>query len=579
MKFLVLAVVLLTAISTRAADPLASLIRVLSDSADPQVQLDVLRGLRDAARGRQQLPMPEGWPAVEERLVRSEHPEVRSLSRILGLTFGSETAQLALRSLLEDRQADLGQRREALAALIHVRDETLPATLRALLNDPATRGDALRALAVFDDPATGHAILAHYRSLPTPERRDALNTLATRPTWARPLLAAVADGIVPVKDLTADVIRQLRSLDDSEVKVALTRVYGSFRDVEPDKQAEIERYKRIYRAGGSTPGDAIRGRTVYARICQQCHTLFDVGARVGPDLTGSNRGDLDYLLQNMIDPNAVIPNEYFASTFDLHDGRVITGLVQEQDDRTLTIATANETIVVPRAEIADVAQSQLSMMPEGLLAPLSDQEFRDLVYYLGRPGQAPMLATADTLSFFFNGRDLSFWQGDTDVWQADDGEIVGRTNAEERAFLRSDMILGDFRLLLKVKLSPDSADSGVYFRAEPTSEGTARGYEFDIGAGQWGQLTTPSRQNTSEKKASLLPVHSGEWNLCEIVAVGSRIRTALNGKPAFEMDDPAGARQGIVAFELRGGSSAEVRFRDLQLELDPVSELVTVKDH
>lgn len=237
-----------------------------------------------------------------------------------------------------------------------------------MLDDPPLRGAAVRALAAFDDPATGDALLRAYPQLAGGERRDALNTLASRPAYARALLAAMESGAISNKDLNAEVIRQLRSLKDEAVNAGLTRVYGAFREVSADKQSEINRYKRLYGAGGSTPGNAIPGRAVFARVCQQCHTLFDVGGKVGPDLTGSNRGDLDYILQNIVDPNAeLIPNEYRASTVELKDGRVLTGIVRQPDDRSLVVATATETVTVPRGDVAEVQQSQLSMMPEGLL--------------------------------------------------------------------------------------------------------------------------------------------------------------------------------------------------------------------
>src|SRR5260370_8789571 len=94
-----------------------------------------------------------------------------------------------------------------------------------------------------------------------------------------------------------------------------------------DKQKEIEKYKQIYDAGGSQPGDASRGRAVFARACQQCHTLFDTGGKDGPELTGSNRGDLDYILQNMVDPNALIPNDYRAWNLETTDPRPISGIL------------------------------------------------------------------------------------------------------------------------------------------------------------------------------------------------------------------------------------------------------------
>ncbi len=69
------------------------------------------------------------------------------------------------------------------------------------------------------------------------------------------------------------------------------------------------------------------------------------------------------------------------------DERLLTGIVQRQDDKSLTLITVSETIVLPKIEIRSQQLSELSMMPEGLLTALTDTEVRDLVYYLSRPGQ------------------------------------------------------------------------------------------------------------------------------------------------------------------------------------------------
>ena len=74
------------------------------------------------------------------------------------------------------------------------------------------------------------------------------------------------------------------------------------------------------------------------------------------------------------------------------DDRVITGIVKAQDENSVTMLTPNETVTIPRKEIASLRQNELSMMPEGLLDPLGEQEVRDLIYYLGRPGQVPLAA-------------------------------------------------------------------------------------------------------------------------------------------------------------------------------------------
>ena len=375
-------------------DPLAALVGVLKDSKDPQLQLDILRGVSDAVKGRRSVPMPAGWADVEGKLGTSSNGDIRTLAQSLGLTFGSQKALASLRETVLNTKTELASRRAAVQSLLSVKDSALPPILVQLLATPDLRSEALKGLGAYDEPASAPAILAVYPQLSNVEKRDALNTLASRAATAKPLLAAVEAKTVSAKDLTAELVRQLRNLKNPEIDAQVQKVWGAVRETTADKKSEIDKYTKIYRAGGSTPGDASRGRLVFSKVCQQCHTLFDTGGKVGPDLTGSNRSDLGYILENMVDPNAVIPNDYQGSTIEMKDERILTGIITKQDDKAITVNTANEQLILPRNEVKSIQRSELSMMPEGLLAQLSEQEIRDLVYYLGRPGQVPLPANA-----------------------------------------------------------------------------------------------------------------------------------------------------------------------------------------
>lgn len=378
----------------RAVDSLPRLAEILAETNDPQLQTDILRGLSAALRGRRTAPMPAGWEKVEERLSTSANGEIRTLTQALSLTFGSQRALAELRRIAADTKSEAGARRAALDALLAVRDAQLAPTLLKLVSDPEPRvaEGAIRGLASYDDPAAASTLLARYSALTASTKRDALNTLAGRAGNARQLLAAVASGAVPRTDLTADLVRQLRNHKDEALRKQLTELWGVMKETSPDMQAEVERVKRVYWAGGSTPGDGPRGRVVFNKICAQCHTLFDSGGHVGPDITGANRSDLDYLLQNILYPNAVVPNEYRATTIETKDDRTITGIVKEQNATAVVIQTANELLTVPRGEIKSQSTSDQSLMPEGLIAQLKDGEMRDLLYYLSRPGQVNLPA-------------------------------------------------------------------------------------------------------------------------------------------------------------------------------------------
>jgi putative heme-binding domain-containing protein len=97
-------------------------------------------------------------------------------------------------------------------------------------------------------------------------------------------------------------------------------------------------------------------------------------------------------LQNAIDPNAVIPNDYRTSNIETKDDRSITGIVTRQDDNAITVVTANETLLIPRNELKSMTQTELSMMPEGLLQAISEDEVRDLLAYLRSPAQVALPA-------------------------------------------------------------------------------------------------------------------------------------------------------------------------------------------
>jgi putative heme-binding domain-containing protein len=357
---------------------------------DAALQRDVLKGMVDGLKGQRQAGMPAGWEAAAARLARSDSQEVRQLTQSLSLTFGSALALEAFREQLLDQSADPALRRRALEALLGAKDASLAPALQRLLGDASLRGSAVRALMSYDDAWTPWLVLAVYRQFTDSEKRDALNTLASRPMFARVLVGAIEQNALPARDLTAEIVRQIRNLRQTDLHAKLDRFWGAVRESPAEKQQEIERYKRVYAAGYSQPGDASRGRAIYNRICAQCHTLFESGGKVGPDLTGSARADLDYILQNMVDPNAVIPNDYRASTIETRDERSLMGIIKQQDEKSVTIVTATETTTLPRNEVASIRQSEISMMPEGLLTQLTDQEVRDLIYYLRSPGQVPL---------------------------------------------------------------------------------------------------------------------------------------------------------------------------------------------
>jgi putative membrane-bound dehydrogenase-like protein len=377
------------------SESLALLIDELGQPASSTARRSLLTGIGQALRGRRHVEMPAAWPRVFGVLAGDGDRQVRSLAVALGLTFGDAAARVTLRGVLVDPRAESELRQEALAALLQARDAELAGTLRALVRDPKLGGMAIRGLSSYGDAATAAFLIDAYRSLGASERRDVLNTLAARRTSAGALLAAVESGSLPRGDLTADVVRQLRNLKDEALNAEIARVWGSARETTSDRAQVIADYKKLLARRGAQAADLSLGRAVFAKTCQQCHTLFGVGGQVGPDLTGSNRADLDYVLSNVLDSSALIGKDYLAHVIATTDGRVLTGIIRAEDKDAVTLVTANETVILPKGEIADRRASEQSMMPDDLWKNLSQHEIRSLVAYLASPAQVALPATVE----------------------------------------------------------------------------------------------------------------------------------------------------------------------------------------
>lgn len=370
--------------------PLAPLVRLLAESDDSVVQRDILRGMHDALVGRKVVAMPEGWPAVYRKLSASADAEVREKAMLLAVLFNDQEAMTALRKLVTDAQSPAASRATALQALLYKQNPDLVPILHALLSDKAVRGPALRGLAAYSSEATPREVLRHFAAFTEEEKADAIHTLASRPAYALALLDAVEQGQVPRRELGAFTVRQLLGLKDKRVAERVNQVWGVLRPASAEKGPLMARYKTLLTPDYLQSADKPNGRVLFNRNCASCHVLFGEGGRIGPELTGSQRNNLDYVLENILDPSAVVPKEYQVTFVHTNNGRVVTGIIQSEDDKLVVVQTQNERVRMLKSDIAERVPSKVSMMPEGLLAKLKDEEVRDLIAYLASRTQVPL---------------------------------------------------------------------------------------------------------------------------------------------------------------------------------------------
>jgi putative membrane-bound dehydrogenase-like protein len=366
--------------------PWAAALGSTSDAA----RLDLLAGARDGLRGRKSMKMPDGWPAVYARLVASSDAAVREHATVLAVVFGDPGALADLRTTVQDRSATTAARVAAIEALVEHHVADFAPVLHELLGEKSLRLAALRGLAAYADADTPKLILARYPDLTPEEKHDAIATLASRPAYALALLDAVEHKAIPRSDVSAFVARQMYALADRRVTDRLKQVWGEVRDTPAEKQKQLARYKAVLTPAYLSTADRRNGRLVYSKTCQQCHKLFGEGGTIGPDLTGSDRTNLDYLLSNLIDPSAEVGRDYRMSTVTTQNMRVVTGIVVERTPARVVVQTATEKVVVPAEDVESIKESAVSLMPDGQLDALTNEQVRDLIAYVSGKAQAAM---------------------------------------------------------------------------------------------------------------------------------------------------------------------------------------------
>jgi putative heme-binding domain-containing protein len=169
---------------------------------------------------------------------------------------------------------------------------------------------------------------------------------------------------------------------DEQIKALVRKHWGKVRGGTPaEKQQEIARVAELLR--DKPAGQAEAGKLVFTKRCATCHTLFGEGGKAGPDLTGYERTNLDFMLLAVVDPSAAIREEFTNFAVVTKDGRTLTGLVEEQNPRTVTLRGVDgQTTLVNRDDIETLAAVPVSLMPDGLMSQLTEAEIRDLFAYL-----------------------------------------------------------------------------------------------------------------------------------------------------------------------------------------------------
>lgn len=241
--------------------------------------------------------------------------------------------------------------------------------------------------------ALAKVVLDRYAGFTVPEKQAAIAGLAARLETAEPLLDAMEQGRVARAEMPSFVARQIADLNKGALRERLEKVWGRIGSSAPGAEEaakEHARLKDVLTPEFLRKAQPSQGRVLFQSVCANCHTLFDGGGKIGPNLTGSNRADIDYLLENITNPSAILGKDYELHLFTLKDGQATAGMVRAESATAFTVQTMVGETTVAKSEIKSHEQPGVSMMPVGLLTALTSEQARDLIAYLASPVQVPL---------------------------------------------------------------------------------------------------------------------------------------------------------------------------------------------
>ena len=356
----------------------------------PAFRADVVAGIAEGLNGWRRARKPAAWDAFVAKLTEGAATGLAERVRDLNVLFGDGRAIDDVKALVLNQKADMAARRSALHSLIEARPPDLRKICEQVLRTRFLNSVAARGLASFDDPAIGPLLAGAYSSFHPSERAMLIETLTSRPAFARALLTQVAAARIPRTEISAFHARQIRSFNDPELTRQLVQTWGELRDSAAEQKAFMAQLKSELSPAALASADKAQGRAAFNALCAACHTLYGQGGALGPDLTGAGRDNLDYLLENIIDPGAVVTADFRVAIVKLKDGRMLNGFIAARTARTLTIKSMAESHTVERDDVVSIEESPQSMMPAGLLETLNAQQRRDLIAYLMHPTQVPL---------------------------------------------------------------------------------------------------------------------------------------------------------------------------------------------
>ena len=366
-------------VASNDVDSFQLVVSAVRSTTDTSVQAALLKGMLLGLEGRRSVRAHEGWSTLSNTLACSTSSTVRQHALALSQIFGDTVAVASALQCVQDSSVAAAQRCSTLSLLLGQQNQEASQLLKVLIDEPALTLSAIRGYAVVRNDEAPAVLISRYSKLNAQQQRAVIETLASRKAYAEALLEALKTNQIQPSAVPVQVARSLKNLLGKK----FTNVYGALPVVGAEREHLIKKYKKLCKPSAVAAADASRGRAIFQKTCAACHVLYGEGGKVGPELTGANRANLDYILLNSVYPSLDVPHAYRTVSVLTVDGRIVNGVLAEEDGTKIVLRTPEQPRVVIAKEDIDFRKiSPQSMMPDGQLDAMKPQEVIDLVKYL-----------------------------------------------------------------------------------------------------------------------------------------------------------------------------------------------------
>lgn len=350
--------------------------------AAPEEQHRLLSLFELGVRGMRGLQAPGSWSLVSARLYDSADEKTRRAAQSVGAAFGDQRLYDRMRAVIADADTSIEEKRHAISILTTDPSPVNLPYFLALLDSEPLHAQAIPLTGRFDDPAVAEALIGRLPQWNEDARAAALEVLASRPGSALRLLDAIQAAEVDKDVLTAYHARQMANLGNEQLDSRLAAQWGRLGQTSEELKEEIRTLVSAYQSAPLWAYSEQEGAKHFKTLCAACHQPDAQDENIAPKLAGSGSKGIEYVVENVIDPNAVIGADFQSRVILTVDGRIINGLVQSESDSAVTVRTANDTVTIAKEDIEQIQVSENSFMPVGLLDKLNDRERLELLKYL-----------------------------------------------------------------------------------------------------------------------------------------------------------------------------------------------------